>query len=371
MKKIITLHILPALGSGGIENLLLNIYNHIDKERQDFIFASHGEDGVVANALINSNCKIYKLPSPKRSAIKFIRVLFNILSENSVDIIHVHQGFHSFPAMIVARIYGIKVRIAHNHFNSSQYGLFNKILLFQFKYLSKIFATHFIACSKESALAFPGKQFFTNKNFIYLKNGIELKNYLNSPSDAVLKEVQLSIGLKKEYTVLMVARFSPEKNHKFAFEVIAELSTLAKNYNFIFAGDGPLYSEYCKVAAEMTISDSVFLLGARADVPTLMKIADLIILPSIEEGFGIVALEAQVANKYCIASTAVSKDAKISELLSYVDLSCGPKIWAKKILEMAPYKNLNLKNVKNLSEYDINVTTKNLYEFYKSSLIIE
>lgn len=74
-------------------------------------------------------------------------------------------------------------------------------------------------------------------------------------------------------------------------------------------------------------------LGVRQDVCELMQAMDLFLLPSLYEGLPFVLIEAQVSELPCLASNIViSKEAKISDLLEYIDLDREASFWVERIL---------------------------------------
>ena len=61
---------------------------------------------------------------------------------------------------------------------------------------------------------------------------------------------------------------------------------------FQIAGDGPEFDELKRLQTELKLGDKVQFLGFRHDVPLLMKQSDLFVIPSLNEPFGIILLEA-------------------------------------------------------------------------------
>jgi glycosyltransferase involved in cell wall biosynthesis len=76
------------------------------------------------------------------------------------------------------------------------------------------------------------------------------------------------------------------------------------NAQFWCFGDGPLRPELEQTARDLGISDRFKLLGFRRDVPELMRAIDVMCLPSHREPFGLVYIEAALAEKPLIACNA-------------------------------------------------------------------
>lgn len=75
---------------------------------------------------------------------------------------------------------------------------------------------------------------------------------------------------------------------------------------FLFAGEGKLLGFVQQRIAEYGIADRVILTGFRKDVPAIMNAIDLLLLPSIVEGFGYVLVEAMAASKPVVATNVSS-----------------------------------------------------------------
>ena len=72
----------------------------------------------------------------------------------------------------------------------------------------------------------------------------------------------------------------------------------------VVAGDGPLLGEARASAEALRIEKQVTFLGSRRDIPELMCAFDVLLAPSLHEGFPLVALEAQATGLALIVSDA-------------------------------------------------------------------
>ena len=83
---------------------------------------------------------------------------------------------------------------------------------------------------------------------------------------------------------------------------------------------------------DLGMSDDVLLVGNRRDVPRLMQAGDVFVLPSLYEGFGTAAVEAQAAGLPTVVSTGVPASVGATDLLRRLPLVEGPARWAEEIL---------------------------------------
>ena len=130
-------------------------------------------------------------------------------------------------------------------------------------------------------------------------------------------------------------------------------------------GTGSLKTKIKELARKMSLDSNIYFIDYTSQVQKYLWASDLFVLPSLHEGLGIVAIEAQAAGLKTIVSNAVPKEAYISKNISSLSLDEGYKAWADKIFNInLDYKRLpELKSIKQAG-YDIKDTAMFLQEFY-------
>jgi glycosyltransferase involved in cell wall biosynthesis len=109
---------------------------------------------------------------------------------------------------------------------------------------------------------------------------------------------------KRGLTMLFVGVCAVRKGVHFALEAWLK-SPASKDGTFLIAGE--FLPEYERKLAPMLKHPSVKVLGHRNDVPELMRTSDILVLPSIEEGFGLVIAEAMGSGCVPLASEACTE----------------------------------------------------------------
>jgi glycosyltransferase involved in cell wall biosynthesis len=123
-------------------------------------------------------------------------------------------------------------------------------------------------------------------------NGIDFDRVKLSSPDAP-ERLRRELAPKNEYVVLVVGRLHPEKGYPFIFEAIAKIKgRLDRPVRLLVAGTGPFEGAFRSQVDALGCSDVVQFLGFRKDVADLMAAADLMVLPSVAEAFGLVLTEA-------------------------------------------------------------------------------
>jgi glycosyltransferase involved in cell wall biosynthesis len=107
------------------------------------------------------------------------------------------------------------------------------------------------------------------------------------------ERVRREFGVGREYLLLIVARLHPEKGHHYLFQALPEIRRRASApVRLLVAGSGTFEASYREEVRAIGCDDLVTFLGFRKDTPDLMAAADLVVLPSLAEAFGLVLTEA-------------------------------------------------------------------------------
>jgi glycosyltransferase involved in cell wall biosynthesis len=114
-------------------------------------------------------------------------------------------------------------------------------------------------------------------------------------------------GFGKHPAILVPATLIPKKGHDTAIQSVARLRAEGLEPVLWLAGDVVgedfSYEQYLKeMVNRLGLTETVFFLGWRNDVPAIMKQADMIVLPTHEEGFGHVILEAMLLKRPALAT---------------------------------------------------------------------
>ncbi len=106
------------------------------------------------------------------------------------------------------------------------------------------------------------------------------------------------------FTVLFVGRMYRRKR----LDVLLRAAARVRDVELRIVGDGPCAARWRALARDLKLNDSVAWLGdvSRARLASEFNSCDVFCLPSVQEGFGIVLLEAMAAGKPIVASRAAA-----------------------------------------------------------------
>lgn len=315
MNQVKILQIVNDMDGGGVENIIKTYYQH-KKSKFHFDFISHTlKKGILEDFFLERGSKIFKLN--KRNILDYINKLSQLIS-NEYDFIHIHQNHKSwFPALIVKLKFSRSKVIIHNHTN-----LINPITNYFEKVLCNFLSDLNVACSIEA-----GEALFYKK-YKVLYNSINYSNFLYNKK--IRDELRRKYEIKNTDIVLgCVARFEEQKNYGFLVDFSKEIIKINKNFKFFFIGDGSLKKEIINKVNEKSINQSFIFKEPINNVYDYYNVFDLFILPSLYEGLGIVAIEAQINGLHCFLSNKFPKEVKVNDNVNFLKLN--KEIWINEL----------------------------------------
>lgn len=320
---------------GGIEKVILNFYQYMDKEKfhLDFINLGEGKVGFSERfeELSPRPIKYYNLPKRGKNPLEFKQKLEQIFKEHAseYDVIWVNLCMLSnIEYLKLAKKYGIKRRIVHSHNSSDADKGIRKVLHGFNRYKVGSYATDFWACSDEAA-----RWFYTPKivkKYKFIRNAIDIESFLFD--DNKRKKIRENFDLKDtDLLIGHVGRMSVQKNQEFALKVFAEVVKKMTNAKLIFVGGGD-DRHLREEAKELGVEDKVIFAGLRDDVADFYNAFDFFCFPSRYEGLPVTLLEAQANGLPILACDIITKQVVVNNNLYYLSLDAGSVVWAEKIV---------------------------------------
>lgn len=290
------LQVINSLNTGGAEKLLLEtIPLFIEKGIEMDLLVLNGTDYPFMKQLKQLNCcKIYSLGF--KSVYNPINIFKVIPYLTKYDLVHVHL----FPAqywVVIAKIISFsKVKLIFTEHSTSNRRMQNKILAYFDKQLYSYYEK-IICITNEVKHAMEIYLCDSKAVFVVIENGVNLKKITNVTA-LDKNKINFRIG-EFDPLLIQVAAFRHEKDHK---TLIRAMQYLQAEVKLLLVGEGVFQDECMNLVKELQLQERVFFLGVRMDVPQLLKSADICILSSNWEGFGLVAVEGMAAGKPFIAS---------------------------------------------------------------------
>ena len=245
------------------------------------------------------------------SNIKSILKLYALMKKEKYDIVHVHTPVAAVLGRIAAKLVGIKhiVYTAHGFYfhegmSKKQYQIFYNLEKFFAKYLTD----WILLQSKEDYELCIEKKFKSKERIVHISNGVDIyKNFnpelIGSDVKEQLKK-ELGIG-EKDRVICFIGRLVKEKG---ILELLESFSLLKKdhqNVKLLIIGEASTSErdQNTHYLLEGMFNDpDIIAVGFRTDIPQLLAISDIFVLPSYREGLPRSIIEAMAMKKPIVAT---------------------------------------------------------------------
>ncbi len=366
-KPIRVLHVIGKRPQGGIGAFLLNVHRRIDIEKVqfDYLINADENEGFFDKEVKKLGGKVYLLPELSyKNTFKYLIQLNKFLKQHrEYNIIHGHSVNIGVFYFSLAKMYGIKNRIAHSHSTKYSNSKINSMRNFILQIPLKLLANHYFACSKEAGIFLYGKRAIKNNKVYIIKNAIECEEFRYNLS--IREDIRKELGINNEIVIGNVGRFSKEKNHSFMLDIFSEINKKNSQSKLVLVGDGPLLEECKKKAEKLNIYKDVIFLGRRNDINKILQAIDVFILTSYFEGFGISLIEAQATGLLTFASDVVPEEVQVTENIHLLSIEKSPKDWADEINnKLEIFIRTDQSEVIKRNGFDIKIEVDKLEKYY-------
>lgn len=299
--------------------------------------------------------------------------LSKVVREGSVEVIHCNTPVGGMIGRLVGKRYKVDkiIYTAHGFHFYKGAPLFNRTILKWAEQIMAHWTDVIITMNQEDYEA--AKKFRLRKGGKVYKVhgvGITLSEYENIFVDRHKKRVEL--GLKDSDIVCISAGdIVPRKNYGVAIEAVAEAGI--SHLHYIICGVGTEKELLLKKAKDLGVEKQIHFLGFRKDVKELLKISDIFLFTTLQEGLPRSMMEAMACGLPCIASKIrgnvdLIEDGKGGYLLSPNDVNGFAESMMALSNDELLRKQMGSYNLDVIKKYDIEVVKKEIEEIYREVL---
>lgn len=323
--------------NGGVEAYLMNQLRHWDLSKMECSILTAEK----TTEIYDKELQKLKVPhfvllkgessSPILRILKTFRAFKLFLQEHSCDILYLNlTNSVTMRYAKIAKRLGIPRRIIHSHSSGIQPGAAYGIKITAHKAAKSYYAnvpTDRWACSDLAA----NFLFLSQKKdkIVFIPNAIETERFCFDESKRAQLRQQL-FGHDNIKVIGTVGRCSAEKNQAFLLEIFARAYVHMPDARLLLIGDGALRRSLEEQARTLGVSDVCLFYGFTEDVAPLYSAMDVFCLPSVVEGFPVVALEAQTAGCQCFLSDTLSKQVGVLHTVQYLPLDTH--VWVQRLM---------------------------------------
>ncbi len=355
------LQIINNLSGGGAEKLLVDLsINLVNKGHDVFVVVLGKPFGIYEDVLKAKGVRVVMLRM-KKYDFRAVGRISKFIDENKINVVHSHL----FPSQYFAALTKSE-NTANVKFITTEHSSSNARRELQvFKLIDSFFYRRYDYIVGITPKVISNLEEHLNDNIKQkirlIPNGVDLSVIRNT--------VPLSSLSSAKYNIVQVGRFESMKRQDLAIKAMKILVDKGHDIHLSFVGMGSLVNESKKMVSELNLNQRVSFLGFRKDVYSIIKAADLIIMPSDWEGLSLAAIEGVASGTPLIATNVpglrevVEGAGLLVEKGNYVDLS-------SKILQVIADKGLQedmaLRGKEKSKEYDIDIMVDKYLQLYQN-----
>lgn len=282
MLKIV--RITTLLDFGGQEKQYISFTDKPSILSNNYIFAAIGHGGYAERIIRDRGFEVKIFNSnPGIKNLLNIIYLYRWFRKIKPDIVHTAAAEANFHGIIAAKLAGVKKIYAEEIGLPSH----SKYAQFIFRFLYKL--TNKVICVSEAV-----KDNLLQLKEIELNKGIVIYNPVSLPKRHFkIKE--------KKFQIVYVGRLEKVKNVEFLIHALAKLSCI-EHVELKIVGEGRERKNIESLIEHYDLNNRITLIGFNNEPEIFVSQADLFVLPSLSEGFGIAVVESMLQGIPCLCS---------------------------------------------------------------------
>jgi len=293
---------------GGAQKYVYYLATSLPKDRYDVTVAC-GAGGLLVPKLQEAGIGVIPVPSllreinPIQDFLAFLHLL-RVIRKRRPHIVHTNSTKAGFLGRLVAKCAGVPVIVftAHGFVLNEPMGILGRSLFTVIERIGGMLSDAIIAVSETDRLTAIQHRVISPDRIVTIRNGLDIES-LDSPHSSAIAQKRVELGLLDSHRVIgVVANFYVTKGLPYFLRATAHVKEAFPEAKFALVGDGERRRELEALTNELNLNSSVLFLGQRNDVPELLPLFDVFVLPSVKEGLPFALLEAMAAARPIVAT---------------------------------------------------------------------
>ncbi|MEA2011577.1 MAG: glycosyltransferase family 4 protein [Verrucomicrobiota bacterium] len=309
------------------------------------------------------------------SPLKDLSAYFYLLKEfksNKFDVVHTHTSKAGFIGRLAAAKAGIKniIHTPHgtiytpdNNIDGVPRGFGKRLIMYAEQYTGKK-TTSLTTLSKHEKDICVNLSLSKKENTHVISNGIDAErfNFTKKEKEKARKKLQIK---ENEILLLSIGRMTSEKGHAVLVDVFRKTLDSNKQIKLIIVGEGAEKDRLEKENSDLIEKNLLIFTGLDKNIEKYLAAADIFILPSLYEGFGIAAVEAMATGLPVIVSNVGGLPEIVRDKIDGFFAEPGDSTdFSEKILQLLNSKEKRVKMGNNARVRAKEYTLEKMYENY-------
>lgn len=298
MQKTRIFYITTDSNIGGTERMLLALLKNLDRERFEPFLCVLKPGGRLLEEARKLNVETECLNVSSKFDFMVLSRLKSLLIRENPSVLHTFL----FHANILGRIAGSSCRIPVIISSQRSVDEWRKFYHSVLDGWSSRFCHLIISNSEAGRRRLIEREKIPADKIITIHNGIDVSRF---EIEIDVQKKRKELGLDPDDKVIgIIANLRRVKGHRYMFEALRDLHSRIKDVKIklLVVGEGKLKRQLGDLADRLKIKDSVVFCGFRDDIPEVLRAIDILVLPSLWEGFPVSVLEAMASGLPVVAS---------------------------------------------------------------------
>lgn len=301
----LVLHVVHRFDTGGLENGLVNLINHMPAAAYRHAVLALTEVTAFKERVKRADVEFIALNKRPGHGIKLYPKLWLLLRRLQPAVVHT-RNLGPLEMQAAAAAAGVPVRVHGEHGRELDDLDGNNRSNQRLRRLYAPFVGRWVALSQDLERYLVGKVGISQGRISQIYNGVDATRFAPAPAGLPVPIVGCPFDPARHWIVGTVGRMQGVKDQTLlarGFVRALELApVLRQTARLALVGDGPLRAQVQSVLQDAGVADLAWLPGERADVPDVMRGLNCFVLPSLAEGISNTILEAMATGLPVIAT---------------------------------------------------------------------
>lgn len=326
MKKRV-IHVIHSLSRGGSENALLRVIQKINGEH---LFITLRGEGEMHQEYTENGIKVININQKNIFDKNALNKAKTIIADFKPDLI--------ITNLLHADIFGrLALKKVTNTpiipYLQTTYNFRRYLPARLFERFTKYLVKEYLANSQSVKKYYVERYNIDPKKISVVPNGIEISSYDRSKANTKLIR---TLNLKNKIVITCVANLLPNKGHRYLLEAFEKIFIKYSDVKLLICGDGVERNNLTNQIKNYRSKSNIIFLGKRRDVPSILKISNIFVLPTLFEGMSNAIMEA-MASRLPVITTDIEENRELIEhkkngLLCLIKNSSSIADWIDKLI---------------------------------------
>lgn len=319
----LVLHVMYRFDTGGLENGVVNLINHMPADRYRHAILALTEVTEFRQRIQRPDVQFFSLRKPPGQGFWLYPRLYRLFRQLKPAVVH-SRNLAALEVQLPAWAARVPVRI-HGEHGRDVGDLDGRNKAYQrVRRFYKPFVSHYVALSRDLQADLVGPIGVPAQRVSQFVNGVDTQRFQRA---AVQPIPGCPFDPRQHWLVGTVGRMAPVKDQLMLARAFVQLlqdqPALRDRARLVLVGDGPLRAQCQQLLAQAGVAELAWLPGERSDVPAVMRGLHVFALPSLAEGISNTILEAMASGLPVVATQVGGNADLVSEGVSGLLLPSG------------------------------------------------